>query len=35
MPMAILVVMVVACHSVEGKGDNPDPGCGAHFKSGR
>jgi hypothetical protein len=35
MTMAILVAMAVACHSVEGNGDNPDPGCGAHFKSSR
>jgi len=35
MTMAILVAVAVACHSVEGKGDNPDPDCGAHFKSSR
>jgi len=36
MTMAILVaVAVVACDSVERKGDDPDPDCGAHFKCSR
>jgi hypothetical protein len=35
MTMAILVAVAVACHSVEGKGDNPDPHYGAHFECTR
>ena len=32
MTMAVFVA-VVACHSVERKGENPDAQSGAHFKS--
>ena len=32
MAMAVFVA-VVACHSVERKGENPDAQSGAHFKS--
>ena len=40
MPMAISIatavfVAVIPCHSVERKGENPDPDCGAHFESSR
>ena len=34
MTMAVFVALV-ACHSVERKGDDPDPDCGAHFESSR
>jgi len=36
MTMATAVfVAVIPCHSVERKGENPDPNCGAHFECSR
>jgi hypothetical protein len=35
MTVAVFVAVAVACHSVERKGENPDPHCGAHFESSR